>query len=90
MHRRGTGGALKAIKERDGVLESEQIRRALNDCIEKKCVVTERKRALREPCVIDTKTSRVIAFRCPPCGYRWHAETGRQTLAVRFAKHGES
>jgi hypothetical protein len=30
--------ALKAIKERDGVLESEQIRRALNDWIEKKGV----------------------------------------------------
>jgi hypothetical protein len=30
--------ALKAIKERDGVLESEQIRRALDDWIEKKGV----------------------------------------------------
>jgi hypothetical protein len=37
--------ALKAIKERDGVLESEQIRRALNDWIEKKGVMkSERKR----------------------------------------------
>jgi hypothetical protein len=33
--------ALKAIKERDGVLESEQIRRALNDWIEKKGVTTK-------------------------------------------------
>ena len=31
--------ALKAIKERDGVLESEQIRRALNDWIEKRRVI---------------------------------------------------
>lgn len=39
--------ALKAIKERDGVLESEQIRRALNDWIEKKEVMkAERKRAV--------------------------------------------
>jgi hypothetical protein len=38
-------GALKAIKERDGVLESEQIRRALNDWIHKKAVKSERKRA---------------------------------------------
>ena len=30
--------SLKAIKQRDGVLESEQIRRALNDWIEKKGV----------------------------------------------------
>ena len=39
--------ALKRIKERDGVLESEQIRRALNDWIEKKSVTVkaERKRA---------------------------------------------
>jgi hypothetical protein len=29
---------LKAIKERDGVLESEQIRRAINDWLEKKGV----------------------------------------------------
>ena len=38
--------ALKAIKERDGVLESEQIRRALDDWIERKRVrvKTERKR----------------------------------------------
>jgi hypothetical protein len=37
--------ALKTIKERDGVLESEQIRRALNDWIEKKAIKVERKRA---------------------------------------------
>jgi hypothetical protein len=43
----GQAEALKAIKERDGVLESEQIRRALNDWIEKKGVTAkaERKRA---------------------------------------------
>jgi hypothetical protein len=29
---------LKAVKERDGVLESEQIRRAINDWLEKKGV----------------------------------------------------
>jgi hypothetical protein len=33
--------ALKRIKERDGVLESEQIRRALNDWIEKKGVTVK-------------------------------------------------
>ncbi len=40
--------AIKAIKERDGVLESEQIRRALNDWIEKKGVrvKSDRKRAV--------------------------------------------
>jgi len=32
---------LKRIKERDGVLESEQIRRALNDWIEKKGVTVK-------------------------------------------------
>jgi hypothetical protein len=38
---------LKAIKERDGVLESEQIRRALNDWLGKKGVMkTDRKRAV--------------------------------------------
>jgi len=38
---------LKAVKERDGVLESEQIRRALNDWLEKKGVMkSERKRAV--------------------------------------------
>jgi hypothetical protein len=37
---------LKAIKERDGVLESEQIRRALNDWIEKKAIKIERKLAV--------------------------------------------
>jgi len=37
---------LKAIKERDGVLESEQIRRAIDDWLAKKGVKkTERKRA---------------------------------------------
>ncbi len=37
---------LKAVKERDGVLESEQIRRAINDWLEKKGVMkSERKRA---------------------------------------------
>ena len=38
---------LKAVKERDGVLESEQIRRAINDWLEKKDVrcTPERKRA---------------------------------------------
>ena len=36
---------LKAVKERDGVLESEQIRRAINDWLDKKGVVkSERKR----------------------------------------------
>jgi hypothetical protein len=29
---------LKTVKERDGVLESEQIRRAINDWLEKKSV----------------------------------------------------
>jgi hypothetical protein len=35
------------VKERDGVLESEQIRRAINDWLEKKGVITkpDRKRA---------------------------------------------
>ena len=39
---------LKAVKERDGVLESEQIRRAINDWLEKKGVKakTERRRAV--------------------------------------------
>ena len=39
---------LKAVKERDGVLESEQIRRALNDWLEKRRVrrKTERPRAV--------------------------------------------
>jgi hypothetical protein len=37
---------LKAVKERDGVLESEQIRRAINDWLQKKGVLkAERKRA---------------------------------------------
>ena len=37
---------LKTVKERDGVLESEQIRRAINDWLEKKGVSKpERKRA---------------------------------------------
>ena len=37
---------LKAIKERDGVLESEQIRRAINDWLEKKGVKkSDRKRS---------------------------------------------
>jgi hypothetical protein len=38
---------LKVVKERDGVLESEQIRRAINDWLEKKGVRgrTERPRA---------------------------------------------
>ena len=37
---------LKAVKERDGVLESEQIRRAINDWLEKKgvSIKPERKR----------------------------------------------
>jgi hypothetical protein len=36
---------LRAVKERDGVLESEQIRRAINDWLQKKGVVkAERKR----------------------------------------------
>lgn len=36
---------LKRVKERDGVLESEQIRRAINDWLDKKGVAkTERKR----------------------------------------------
>ena len=37
---------LKVVKERDGVLESEQIRRAINDWLEKKDVKSERKRAV--------------------------------------------
>ena len=38
---------LKVVKERDGVLESEQIRRAINDWLEKKGVTKpERKRAV--------------------------------------------
>ena len=37
---------LKAVKERDGVLESEQIRRAINDWLEKKGV---RKIARKRP-----------------------------------------
>jgi Ribbon-helix-helix domain len=38
---------LKVVKERDGVLESEQIRRAINDWLEKKGVgKPERKRAV--------------------------------------------
>ena len=38
---------LKIVKERDGVLESEQIRRAINDWLEKKGVKKpERKRAV--------------------------------------------
>jgi hypothetical protein len=39
---------LKAIKERDGVLESEQIRRAINAWLEQRGVTvkTERKRAV--------------------------------------------
>lgn len=37
---------LKLVKERDGILESEQIRRAINDWLDKKGVrKTERKRA---------------------------------------------
>ena len=38
---------LRAVKERDGILESEQIRQALRDWLEKKGVVkkAERKRA---------------------------------------------
>ena len=37
---------LKTVKERDGVPESEQIRRAINDWLEKKSVrKTDRKRA---------------------------------------------
>jgi hypothetical protein len=38
---------LKAVKERDGVLESEQIRRAINEWLEKKGIrkKAERKRA---------------------------------------------
>jgi hypothetical protein len=37
---------LRSVKERDGVLESEQIRRAINDWLEKKGVMkTDRKRA---------------------------------------------
>lgn len=38
---------LKFVKERDGVLESEQIRRAINDWLDKKGVMKpERKRAV--------------------------------------------
>ena len=37
--------ALKAIKARDGVLESEQIRRALDDWIAKKDVKTQSSRS---------------------------------------------
>ena len=39
---------LKLVKERDGVLESEQIRRAINDWLDKKGVnvKTERPRAV--------------------------------------------
>ena len=38
---------LKAIKDRDGVLESEQIRRAINDWLQKKGVMkAKRKRAV--------------------------------------------
>ena len=41
---------LKVVKERDGVLESEQIRRALNDWLEKKGVkVKTPKRSARTP-----------------------------------------
>jgi ribosomal protein S19E (S16A) len=43
---------LKAIKERDGVLESEQIRRAITRWLEKKGIIMkpERKRAVtRKP-----------------------------------------
>ena len=41
---------LKAIKERDGVLESEQIRRAINDWLEKKgAVKPERRPAANRP-----------------------------------------
>jgi hypothetical protein len=37
---------LRAVKERDGVLESEQIRRAINDWLQKRGVLkAERKRA---------------------------------------------
>ncbi len=36
---------LKVVKERDGVLESEQIRRAINEWLEKKRVKSERRRA---------------------------------------------
>jgi hypothetical protein len=44
----GQAEGLKAVKERDGVLESEQIRRAINDWLEKKGVSSkpERKRAV--------------------------------------------
>ena len=39
--------ALKVVKDRDGILESEQIRRALNDWFDKKGVMrAERKRAV--------------------------------------------
>lgn len=41
---------LKEVKERDGVLESEQIRRAINDWLEKKGVrKTERRPAVNRP-----------------------------------------
>ena len=36
---------LKVVKERDGVLESEQIRRAINEWLRVKGVKTARKRA---------------------------------------------
>jgi hypothetical protein len=43
-------GISKAIKERDGVLKSEQIRRAINDWLQKKGVMkAERKRAVTIP-----------------------------------------
>ena len=37
---------LKVVKERDGVLESEQIRRAINEWLRVKGVKTARKRAV--------------------------------------------
>jgi ribbon-helix-helix protein len=39
---------LKHLKERDGVLESEQIRRAIDDWIEKKGVTVKRPSAARQ------------------------------------------
>ena len=40
---------LKLVKERDGVLESEQIRRAINDWLDKKGVNVKRSARGRSP-----------------------------------------
>ena len=40
---------LKAVKERDGVLPSEQIRRALADWLDRKAVLPKPKATTRQP-----------------------------------------